>query len=81
MTSCRQPSTKMDARSLWAYLDKLNEKNDFDLAWKWEGDEDVPYIKVYEEAERHELCGGTMHNIKERIQNALPGWGLEDVDE
>lgn len=69
----------MNAKELWQYLDALNAKNDFDLAWEWDGSDDEPYIRVYEEAERHELCGGDMSNIKESIQKALPHWGLEDV--
>lgn len=70
----------MNARELWRYIDALNEKNDFDLAWKWTGEDDIPIIKVYEQADRHELTSGTMDEIKENIQKALPHWGLEDIE-
>lgn len=71
----------MNAKELWRYLDALNAKNDFDLAWKWTGEDDTPIVKVYEQADRHELCSGTMDEIKENIQKALPHWGLDDIEE
>lgn len=69
----------MNARELWKYLDALNEKNDFDLRWEWCGEGEIPQIRVYEENDGHDLTGGNMANIKERIQKALPSWNLEDV--
>lgn len=69
----------MNARELWQYIDRLNDINDFDLAWEWKGQDDEPWVRVYEQAENHELCGGSMDNIQERIRKALPGWHLQDV--
>lgn len=70
----------MTPRELSQYLDALNEKNDFDLEWEYErGPRDEPVVKVYEQADRHELCSGDWGEIKINIQKALPRWRLEDV--
>jgi len=66
-------------RELQEYLDRLNALNDFDLAWEWDGDDETPFIRVFEEAEDHELCSGSKEDIIEKVRDSLGFWGLEDA--
>lgn len=66
-------------KELQNYLDRLNAANDFNLAWEWDGAEDEPYIRVFEEADNHELCSGTEEEIIELVRDSLGFWGLEDA--
>jgi len=67
-------------KELTAYVDRINRANDFDLAWRWTGHGEEPTIEVYEEADRHTLCGGTRDNIIENLRESLPDWDLCDPD-
>ena len=69
----------VDMKELQEYLDRLNAVNDFDLAWEWAGAESEPYIRVFEEADDHELCSGSETDIIERVRDSLGFWGLEDA--
>lgn len=69
-----------EVHALDKYLNALNEKNDFDLAWRWAGSDTTPYVEVYEEADRHILCGGTIYSIINEVRESLSDWSLEDVD-
>ncbi len=61
---------------------QINKANDnFDLAWEWFGNDAEPAIRVYEEAENHDLAGGTMDTIQASITEALPLWQLIDPDD
>ena len=61
------------------YINSINEYNDFDLAWRWSGHDTHPVVEVYEQADRHILCGGTIYNIINELADALDDWGLVDV--
>lgn len=56
---------------------RINDEQNFDLAWRWAGTDETPTIVIYEEADRHELTGGTLENIEERLRRDLPAWGLQ----
>lgn len=67
------------------YIASLNKVNEFepgypyDLDWRWEGNDTVPYIEVYEQADGHVLCTATESDIIEVLRDSLPDWGLGDV--
>lgn len=69
-----------EVHALDKYINAINEKNDFDLAWRWCGNDTTPYIEVYEEAEGHILTGATIDSAVNEVRDALSDWGLEDVD-
>lgn len=57
-------------------LAHINETNDLDLDWRWCGNDIMPRIEVYEEAERHVLTTGYLEEIRERVLLSLTEWGL-----
>lgn len=66
-------------KELRKYLDRLNEANQYDLAAEWVGDEDDPFIRVYQESDDQTLCSGQLEEIMELVRESLAFWGLEDA--
>ncbi len=62
------------------YLSNLNDINDFDLEWRWDGHDTTPFVQVYEAADNHALAYGTIDSIVNQVRENLTQWGLKDVD-
>lgn len=76
---------KSQFKDILEYLEAINNKNEFDLCAKWAGYSYMPYLLVYKEADKHELCSISMISLIKGagidiIRKALPHWSLEDVD-
>ncbi len=71
----------MTPQELTVYIDKLNEHNDYDLAWRYERVGFDAMFQIYEEADGHDLCFGSEDTIHEAIREGLEFWGLEDVND
>lgn len=70
------------------FIKRVNELNDFDLAWRWndksaiaQGRLSEPEIVVYEEADGRILCISFPDQTIESMKRWMPDWGLEDPDD
>ncbi len=67
----------MTIQELRDVIARINAEQDFDLAWRWDGTDNEPYVLIYEQADRHELCIGPLVTMEKRLRKSLPAWGLE----
>lgn len=64
------------------FIQRVNERNDFDLAWRWYPDtSNEPEIEVYEEADRHTLCIAKPADLITTMKRYMGEWDLEDPDD